>query len=89
MFFGAIEDSNRTELGANECHTTLNIEGHSVKFKVNTGSQVNILPSLLYKQLNIQSQLAKSTTRLTELQWGKSQSTAISSISVSTPGRSP
>ena len=38
MFVGALEHSNRTELGADECHTTLNIEGHSVKFKVDIGS---------------------------------------------------
>ena len=65
LFVGAIDHNNRTELGADECYTTLNVEGHSVKFKVDTGSQVNILPNSLYKQWNVQSQLAKSTTRLT------------------------
>ena len=48
LFVGAIDHNNRTELGADECYTTLNVEGHLVKFKVDTGSQVNILPSSLY-----------------------------------------
>ena len=65
MFVGAIDHSNKTELGTDECHTTLDIEGQSIKFKVDTGSQVNILPSLVNKQLNITSKLTKSTTRLT------------------------
>ena len=65
MFIGAIDHSNKTELGADECYTTLDIEGHSVKFKVDTGSQVNILPNSVYKQLKGRSKLAKTTTRLT------------------------
>ena len=39
MVVGAIEHKNKTELTSNECHTTLEVEGHSVKFKVDTGSQ--------------------------------------------------
>ena len=65
MFVGAIDHNNKTELGTDECYTTLDIEGHSVKFKVDTGSQVNILPSSVYKQLKVRSKLAKPTTRLT------------------------
>ena len=65
MFVGAIDHNNTTELGTDECYTTLDIEGHSVKFKVDTGSQVNILPSSVYKQLKVRSKLAKPTTRLT------------------------
>ena len=65
MFVGAIEHNTKTELGTDEYYTTLDIEGHSVKFKVDTGSQVNILPSSVYKQLKVRSKLAKPTTRLT------------------------
>ena len=42
MFVGTIEHKNKTELTSDECHTTLEVEGHSVKFKVDTGSQINI-----------------------------------------------
>ena len=63
MFVGAINHSNKTELGGNVCFTTLDIEGHSVKFKVDTGSQVNILPSSAYQQFNVRHKLAKPTTR--------------------------
>ena len=62
MFVGAIDHNNKT--GADECHTTLEIEGHSVKFKVDTGFQVNILPQSVYEKLSIRSKLTKSTTRL-------------------------
>ena len=65
MFVGAINHSNKMELGADECYTTLDIEGHSVKFKVDTDSQVNILPSSVYRQRNVRYKLAKPTTRLT------------------------
>ena len=62
MFVGAINHSNKTELVADECYTILDIEGHSVKFKVDTDSQVNILPSSVYRQLNVRHKLAKPTS---------------------------
>ena len=65
MFVGAIDHNNTTELGTDECYTTLDIEGYSVKFKVDTSSQVNILPSSVYEKLKVRSKLAKPTTRLT------------------------
>ena len=52
LFVGAIEKANKTELTIDECHTILQVEGHLVKFKVDTGSQVNILPLSVYKGLN-------------------------------------
>ena len=32
LFVGAIGNANKTELTTDECHTTLQVEGHSVKF---------------------------------------------------------
>jgi len=65
MFVGAIDHNSKTELGVDECHTTLEVEGHSVKFKVDTGSQVNILPQSVYEQLNVSSLPTRSNIRLT------------------------
>ena len=65
LFVGAIEHRNKTELTSDECHTTLDVEGHSIKFKVDTGSQVNILPLNVYKNLKVKDTLTKCTTRLT------------------------
>ena len=62
MFVGTINHSNKTELVADEYYTTLDIEEHSVKFKVDTGSQVNILPSSVYRQLNVRHNLVNTTT---------------------------
>lgn len=42
MFVGAIDSNNKTEPDVDECYTTLEVEGHSIKFKIDTGSQVNI-----------------------------------------------
>ena len=65
LFVGAIETANKTELTTDECHTTLRVEGHSVKFKVDTGSQVNILPLHVYNRLNNKDSITKSPTKLT------------------------
>ena len=59
LFAGAIENANKTEFTTDECHTTLQVEGHSAKFKVDTGSQVNILPLNVYRKLNTKSSLTK------------------------------
>ena len=65
LFVGAIENANKTELTTDECHTTLQVEGHSVKFKVDTGSQVNILLLNVYRKLSTKSSLTKPSTKLT------------------------
>ena len=41
------------------------IENVPVKFKVDTGTQVNILPLHVYIRLNTQAKLVKSDTKLT------------------------
>ena len=46
LFIDTIKSS--TEITDCDCFTMLNIEGTSIRFKVDTGSQVNILPSSLY-----------------------------------------
>jgi len=65
LFVGAIEHKNKTELTSDECHTTLDVEDHSVKFKVDTGSQVNILLLSVYKNLRVKQALTNCTTKLT------------------------
>ena len=65
LFIGAVTRKNKTELISDECHTTLNVENLPVKFKVDTGAQVNILPLHVYTSLNTQAKLVKSETKLT------------------------
>ena len=62
LFIDAIK--NDTELTLSDCYTTLQVEGSAVKFKVDTGSQVNILPLRLYRKLKTQPPLTKSSTKL-------------------------
>ena len=52
LFIDAIK--NDTEISNNDCYTTLPVEGTQIKFKVDTGSQVNILPVSMYHKLTTQ-----------------------------------
>ena len=56
---------NKAEVQADECYTTLDVENVPVKFKVDRGAQVNILPLHMYNGLNTESKLVKSDTKLT------------------------
>jgi len=64
LFIDAIK--NDIELTPNDCYTS-----SAVKFKADTGSQVNILPLKVHRKLKIQSPLKKSSTRLTIYSGGK------------------
>ena len=44
---------------------TLDVENVPVKFKVDTGAQVNILPLHTFNDLNTTSEITKSATKLT------------------------
>ena len=65
LFIDAITKGNYTEIKSDECFSTLNIHGTPVKFKIDTGSQANILPVKMFQTLKCQPPLKKSTTRLT------------------------
>ena len=65
LFIGTVTKTNKTELQSDECYTTLNVENVPVKFKVDTGAQVNILPLHMYTSLNSQVKLEQSDTKLT------------------------
>ena len=65
LFIGAVSKTNKTELQTDECYTTLDVEAVPVKFKVDTGAQVNILPLHTFNNLNTETSLVKSDTKLT------------------------
>ena len=73
MFVGAIEHSNRTKLGADECHTTLNIERllskHTTKFVVQAAEH-----SITTSKVNHKTY---------KLQWGRSQGTELQKFTLS------
>ena len=68
LFIDAIK--NDTEISNNDCYTTLPVEGTPIKFKVDTGSQVNILPVSVYHKLTTQSPLKRCNTKLTSYSGG-------------------
>ena len=51
-------------------HAVLNLEGTQIKFKVDSGSQVNILPVSVYHKLTTLSLLKKGNTKLTSYSGG-------------------
>jgi len=63
LFIDAIK--NDTEISNNDCYTTPLVEGILIKFKVDTGSQVNILPVSVYNMLTTKSPLKRFITKLT------------------------
>ena len=65
LFIGAVTKTSKTELQSNECYTALTVEHVPVKFKVDTGAQVNILSLQMYTSLNTQAKLERSDTKLT------------------------
>ena len=68
LFIDAIKSS--TEITDCDCFTMLNVEETSIRFKVDTGSQVNILPSSLYHTLITQSPLKQCNAQLTSYSGG-------------------
>ena len=65
LFIVAVSKATNTKVQSDECYTTLDVENVPVKFKVDTGSQVNILPLHTFNDLNTTSEITKSTTKLT------------------------
>ena len=56
---------SKTEVQEDQCFTTLNINSKQVKFKIDTGSQVNIIPRNVYNiVINKKAQFQPTKTRL-------------------------
>ena len=61
LFIGAVSKTNKKELQTDECYTTLVVETVPVKFKVDTGVQVNILLLHTFNNLNTETSLVSQT----------------------------
>ena len=59
-FVGTVTKAN-TEISDKECYVTLTLHGTDVKFKIDTGSQVNIIPNHIFETMNIDNVEVKST----------------------------
>ena len=68
LFVGAV--TSKTKVIGDECHTSLQVQNLTVHFKVDTGSQVNILPQVLYDKLSPRPPLSKPVTKLTSYSGG-------------------
>ena len=63
-FIGAL-GKGRPHSSENECFVNLEIHGLSVRLKIDTGSQANILPWKIFKKLSNKPELQQSSTKLT------------------------
>ena len=68
LFIGAI--TSKTKVTGDECHTSLQVQNLTVRFKVDTGSQVNILPQAMYDKLSTKPLMTKPVTKLTSYSGG-------------------
>jgi len=59
-FVGTVTKAN-TEISDKECYVTLTLHGTDVKFKIDTGSQVNIIPNHIFETMNIDNVEVKPT----------------------------
>ena len=64
FFVGALTKNVKAEIKPNKCFATLEIHGEKVRFKVDTGSQANIMPVEKLKQLKTKPNTEKTSTRL-------------------------
>ena len=62
LFIGAVKSIDNEE----NVFKTLSIEGDQIKFKIDTGSQANIIPLLTFEKMKLkQTRLVRPTARLT------------------------
>ncbi|CAB4039108.1 Hypothetical predicted protein, partial [Paramuricea clavata] len=62
LFIGAVNSINNEE----NVFKTLSIEGNEIKFKIDTGSQANIIPLLTFEKMKLkQTRLERPTAKLT------------------------
>ena len=64
LFIGALTKHATTEIKSNECFVTLEIQGATIRFKVDTGSQANIMPTSKFELLKPRPSIEKTSTRL-------------------------
>lgn len=65
LVIDAVKKHGPTEVVADQCFSTIECEGVRMKFKIDTGSQANIIPVKLFNSLSQQPVVKKCATRLT------------------------
>ena len=61
---GVVKKKQAVEMGDNECFASFRVQGRIIKFKIDTGSQVNIIPLSDYNMMHGKPTLAKSRVKL-------------------------
>ena len=61
---GIVRKKQAVEMGDNECFASFRVQGRIIKFKIDTGSQVNIIPLSDYNVMYEKPTLTKSRVKL-------------------------
>ena len=64
LFVGSLSDVNGFTASNDEWQTTLIIEEHAVKLKLDTRAKCNVLPKTIYDMLKLKSKLIPTNTKL-------------------------
>ena len=64
QFVGGITQKSKTDTYENGCYVTLNIQDTPIRFKVDTGSQINIIPHSKFMKMSNRPKLKPSNTKL-------------------------
>ena len=52
LYVGSISDSRKkTKISENECFVSMDVNGIQVKFKIDTGSQANVITNKVFKKV--------------------------------------
>ena len=64
LFVGVLKKDIKTDNRQDECFVSLDIQGTKIRFKVDTGSQANMMPTSKLEQLKPRPHIEKTHTRL-------------------------
>ena len=65
LFIDAVTKQGQTKVKSDECFSTLDVQGTPIRFKIDTGSQANIIPLRKLQSFQHKPVVRKSTTKLT------------------------
>ena len=64
LVVGTLNAKQTVEMGVNECFASFRVQDRVIKFKIDTGSQVNVMPLSEYNQMHRKPRLVKSRVKL-------------------------
>ena len=60
LVIDAVQKQGSTAIVSDQCYSTLDVQGTQVKFKIDTGSQANIIPVKMFNAIYAQAASAEA-----------------------------